>query len=91
MHAAAGIGGAGAARDEGDSGPAGHLAVGIGHIADPALVPANGDVDFRRVVKRVENREETLAGNGEDAVTALDSELVDEDLATGAFSHGEDL
>ena len=40
----------------------------------------------RRVVERVEHREEALARHGEDAVAALDRELVDEDLATGVVS-----
>jgi hypothetical protein len=35
-------------------------------------------------VKRVEDGEEALARNGEDAVAALDPELVDEDAAAAA-------
>jgi putative sterol carrier protein len=36
-------------------------------------------------VHRVENREEALAGDREDAVASLSCEIVDEDLATGAL------
>ena len=69
-------------------GPAGHLAVGVGHVGDAALLPADGQVDLGRVVQRVEHGEEAFAGNGENAVAALDFELVDEDLAAGALGHG---
>ena len=79
-----GVGRARAAGDEGDAGTPGHLAVGVGHVSDPAFLAADGDVDFGRVVERVEHREEAFAGNGEDAVAALDAKLVDEDLAAGA-------
>ena len=79
-----GVGRAGAAGDEGDAGLAGHLAVGIGHVADPAFLAADDGLDLRRVVKRVEHGEEAFARHGEDAVAALDLELVDKDLAAGA-------
>ena len=88
MDAGAGVGRAGAAGDEGDAGTAGHLAVGVGHIGDPALLPADDGVDLGRVVERVEHGEEALARNGEDAVAALDLKLVDEDAAAGALRHG---
>ena len=87
----AGVGRAGAAGDEGDARPPGHLAVGVGHVGDPALLPADDGVDLGRVVERVEHREEALAGNGEDAVAALDAKLVDEDAAAGALGHGARL
>ena len=82
----AGVGRAGAAGDEGDAGAAGHLAVGVGHVGDPALLPADDDVDLGRVVERVEHGEEAFAGDGEDAVAAVDLQLVDEDAAAGARS-----
>ena len=81
MDPGAGVGRAGAAGDEGDAGAPGHLAVGIGHVGDPALLPADDGVDVGRVVERVEHREEALAGNREDAVAAVDAKLVDEDAA----------
>ena len=84
MDSGAGVGRAGPAGDEGDARPPGHLAVGVGHVGDPALLPADGDVDFLGVMQRVEHREEALARNGEHAVAALDAELVDKDLAAGA-------
>ncbi len=91
MDPAAGVGRAGAAGDEGDAGAAGHLAVGVGHVGDTALLPADDGVDRGRVVERVEHREEALARNGEDAVAALDHELVDEDAAAGACGHAARL
>ena len=87
----AGVGRAGAAGDEGDARAAGHLAVGVGHVGDPAFLPADDGVDLGRVVQRVEHREEAFARHGEDAVAALDPELVDEDAAARADlerSHG---
>ncbi len=41
MDTAAGVGRAGAAGDESDSGTAGHLAVGIGHIGHSAFLAAH--------------------------------------------------
>src|SRR4051812_43930831 len=89
MDPAAGVGRAGAAGDEGDAWATGHLAVGIGHISDPALLPADDSVDLGRVVERVEHREETFARNRENAVAALNFELIDEDPSTAAnFGRG---
>ena len=88
MDAGAGIGRAGAARDEGDARAPGHLAVGVGHVGDAALLAAHDQVDLRRVVERVEHGQEALARNGENAVAALDLELIDEDPAAGALGHG---
>ena len=85
------IGRARAAGDESHAGSSGHLAVGVGHVGDPALLPAHDQVDLGRVVERVEHGEKALARNGEDAVAALDPELVDEDSAPGACSHGRGL
>ena len=84
MDSAAGVGRAGAAGDEGDARPPGHLAVGVGHVGDPAFLPADDQVDLRRVMQRVEHGEEAFARHGENAVAALDLELVDKDLAAGA-------
>ena len=86
MDARAGVGRAGAAGYEGDAGAAGHLAVGVGHVGNPAFLPADDGVDLGRVMKRVEHREETLARHREDAVAALNAKLVDEDPAAGALS-----
>ena len=88
MDPAGGVGRAGASGDEGDAGAAGHLAVGVGHVGDAALLPADNEVDLRRVVQRVEHREKALTRHGEDAVAALDAKLVDEDASAGARCHG---
>jgi hypothetical protein len=85
MDADRGIGRAGPARDEGDAGPPGHRAVGAGHEADAAFLPADHQIDLGRVVQRVEHGEEALARHGEDAVAALRDEIVDEDAAAGAY------
>ena len=82
------IGRARAASDEGNAGLAGHLAVGVGHVADPAFLAADDRLDLRRVMQRVEHGEEAFARNGEDSVAALASELLDKDLAAGASRHG---
>ena len=84
MDSAAGVGRPRPASDEGDAGAAGHFAVGIGHVGDPALLTADGEVDFWRIEKRVEHREKALARHGEDPIAALDFQLVDEDPAAGA-------
>ena len=40
VEARAGVGGAGAARDEADAGPAGELAIGLGHHGGAAFLAA---------------------------------------------------
>ena len=84
MDAGGRVGRARTARDKSDAGAPGHLAVGVGHVGDPAFLAADGDIDLGRVVKRIEHREEALTGNSENAVAALDAELLDKDLAAGA-------
>src|SRR3569623_1383358 len=84
MHSGTGVSCARSPGDESDSGPAGHLAVGVGHVGDAAFLPTDDCVDLRRVGKRVEDREKAFAGNREDAVATLDPELVDEDAAAGS-------
>ena len=88
MDPGTGVGRARAAGDEGDAGPPGQLAVGVGHIGDPALLPADDSVDRGRVVERVEDGEEAFAGNGEHPVAPLRDELVNEDAAAGANGLG---
>src|SRR3569623_2000222 len=82
------VGGARPARHEGDARPSGYLAVGFGHVGDAALLPADDEVDRRRVVERVEHGEEALARHGEDPVAALGHEIVDEDASAAAPAHG---
>ena len=81
----AGVGRAGAAGDEGDSRPAGHLAVGARPCrpTPPSCRQTTSSI-CGRVVQRVEHGEEAFARHGEDAVAALDAKLVDEDAAAGA-------
>ncbi len=74
MNARRCIGRAWAARYESDAWSPGHLAVGVGHVGHSAFLSAYHQVDFGRVVKRVEDREETFPRHGENAVAALDSE-----------------
>ena len=91
VDAGAGVGRSGAARDEGDPGTTRHLPVGVRHIGDAALLPADSEVDLGRVVQRVENGEEAFAWDREDAIAPLDPELIDEDCrcsAARALGHG---
>lgn len=78
------VGGAGAARDEGDAGAVRERAIGAGHERDAAFLAARDDVDRGRIDERVEHGEEAFAGHGEDPVAALRHELIDEDAAAGA-------
>ena len=70
VQAGRGVGGARAARDEADAGPAGELAVGLRHHRRAALLAADGDGD-RRVVQRVEHGEIALARHAEDMLDAV--------------------
>ena len=83
VHAVRRVGGAGAARDHGDPGPPGELAVGLGHHGGAALLAAD-DVADLAVVERIEEPEIAFAGHAEGEVDAVDLELVDQDLAAGA-------
>ena len=83
VDAVAGIGRAGAAGDEADAGPAGQLAIGLGHHRGAAFGAADHDVD-RAVMQRVERGEIAFARHAGDALDALRDELVDQDLAAGA-------
>ena len=84
MQADGGVGGAGAAGDEADAGPAGHLAIGLGHDAGAALLPAGDEADaVARVVKRIERGEIALAGHAKGKIHAVNFQLVDQDLAAG--------
>jgi hypothetical protein len=82
-----GVRGARPARDEGDAGPPGELAVGLGHVRRPALLPAYDEPDrVARVAERVERREVALSRNAEDRVDPVDPELVDEDAPAGSHA-----
>ena len=85
MQSDAGIGRARTARDEGDPGLAGQLAVGLGHVGRAAFLAADDVADRVALgVERVERREIALARNAEDRVGAVDAQLVDQDLRAAA-------
>ncbi len=71
------------AGDEADAGPAGELAVRLGHVRRRRLVAARDQPDVR-VVKRVEDREVALPRHAERVLDAVQLQLVDEDLSAGA-------
>ena len=76
----------GRARDEADPGPAGELAVRLGHVRGGRLVPG-GDQPDRRVADRVEDVDVALAGDAIGRVHAVDEQLVDEDARGGAHQN----
>ncbi len=69
-------------------GPPGHLAVGVGHVGDAAFLPADDECRSRACRAARRARRGSFRRDGEDAVAALDPELVDEDPAAGALGHG---
>jgi hypothetical protein len=87
VHADRGVRGARAAGDDRDPRPAGELSVGVGHVRRAGLVPADHVAEVG-VAQRVEHRQVALAGDAEEAVGAVDPELVDEDLAAAARHNG---
>ncbi|MNL15555.1 hypothetical protein D3C87_1365460 [compost metagenome] len=86
VHADAGVGGAGAARDKADAGLAGQLAIGLGHIGGAAFLAADDRLDRIGVlVERVDAGQIAFAGNHEYAARAMDAQLLHQDLAAVAF------
>src|SRR3546814_12019363 len=71
MDAGAGAGRARPARHEADAGPAGQLAIGIGHHSCATFLAAEVIGDLRRVVEGVEQGEVALTGHAEEAVDAF--------------------
>ena len=55
---------------------------------DPALLPADDEVDIAPCREVHRAREEALTGGREGSVAALDPELVDEDPVAGAHGQG---
>jgi hypothetical protein len=74
---------AGGSRDETDSGTAGHLSVGLGHVRGAGFVPRDDEPD-RRVAECVEDADVALPRNAEGGVDAVSKQLVDEDSRPGA-------
>ena len=78
------VGGAGRPGDEAEAGPAGELAVGVGHVRRGRLVPGDDEPDWR-VADRVEDAQIALARHAEGGVDPVDEQLIDEDARGGAF------
>src|SRR5690606_22875869 len=79
MNAGGGIGGAGAARDEGHSRAAGKLDRCFGHHGGAALLAADDGLDAA-AVEPVESGKKALARDAEHPFHALDLQLIDQDL-----------
>ena len=80
-----GIGGAGAAGDEADAGAARQLAIGLGHVAGAALLPADDEADLvAGLEQRVEGGQIAFPRHAEGHVDPVDPQLIDQDLAAGA-------
>ena len=85
MQSDAGIGGTRTARDEGDAGLAGELAVGLGHVGRPAFLAADDEAHGVALgVERVERRQVAFARHAEDRIGAVNAQLVDQDLSAAA-------
>jgi hypothetical protein len=89
VHADARVGGAGAARDHADAGPAGHLAVGLGHVGGTAFVLGHHQVDVVGcVVQGVEHLQIAFAGHAEHPVHAMEAKAVHQHPAGGTRGGG---
>ena len=80
----------GSARHQRDPGPAGQLAVRLGHVRRAAFLPADDQPQrFARIVQGVEHRQIAFAGNAKSQIDALGKKVGDQDLAAGAWrGHG---
>ena len=83
VDAGRGVGGARSAGDEADAGAPGHLADRFRHHRCAALVAAYGDGDVA-VVKRIEHGEIAFARHAEGVPDAVDDQLIDQHLGSGA-------
>jgi hypothetical protein len=77
------VAGARPARHQQNPGPAGELAVGLGHEGGAAFLAAGDKPDLRRVVERVEHFEIALAGDAEGHLRAMRAQRRDHQLAAG--------
>ena len=74
VHADAGVGRAGTARDEADARAAGELAVCFGHEGRAAFLPADDQPHLlAHVIQRIEHRQVALARDAEGELHAVDS------------------
>ncbi len=79
VDAEARVGGARSAGREADAGPAGELAIGVGHVGRAALLAAGDQSDLLAgVVEGIEGGQVALAGHGEGHVDTVDLQRVDE-------------
>ena len=78
------------ARHQRDPGPAGQLAVRLGHVRRAAFMPAHDQPQLvARIVQGVEHRQIAFAGNAKSQIDALGKKVRDQDLAAGAWrGHG---
>src|SRR5690606_1517521 len=83
----AGIGRTRSASDEAYARPARHRSIGASHVRCAALLAASHRLNGTGIMEGVEHRQETLAGNGEDAVAALADKAIDEQVR-GATESG---
>ena len=86
MEPGAGIGRPGAAGDEGNTGASGELAPGLRHHGHAALLAAGDEADLGMVDETVEDGEETLARDLEDAADAETGKLLHQQPA--GMAHG---
>ena len=96
MDADAGIGRTRTARDEADTGPPSHRAIGTGHESRAPFLAAGNDVDRGLPMQRVEHGKEAFPRNGEYPVAALFDQAIDEQACSGGrgnggFGHGAAL
>ena len=77
----AGVGRARPARDHADTGTAGQLAVGVGHVRRAAFLAADDESDLvATLVEAVEDGEKALAGDAETEIDALGDQVVDKNV-----------
>src|SRR3546814_9477815 len=81
MDADAGAGRARPARHEADAGPAGQLAIRIGHPRCATFLAGEVIGELRRVEEGVEHGEVALTGPAADAAEAFGDESIDQDAA----------
>jgi hypothetical protein len=92
VHADRGVAGTGPARDHGDAGLAGELAVGFRHVGGARLVARVDQRDsVLHVVERIEHFQVALARHAERHVGAVDQQLIHQDAAAAARGRLGDL
>ncbi len=84
VNADRGVGGPRATGSEADAGPAGELAIGLGHVGRTALLTTGDEAQpIGNVVEGVQGCEVALARHPEGGVDALGEQAVDEHLPAG--------